>query len=377
VIVPRVVIVHDYLTQRGGAERVVAELLSRWPDAELRTLLHDPDETFPVFAGRRVRTSPLQRLAGRVSHRTLLPMLPAALRSLRIDDADLVISSSSGWAHGVPVAKGIPHVCYCHNPARWLYDTSTYLDGRGAMVHALAPVLAALRRWDRRASQRPTRYVANSENVRERIAATYGREASVVHPPVRTDGLRPTPIPRDGYVLVLSRLLRYKRVDLAIEGAARAGMRVVVAGAGPERARLEDAAGPHATFVGRVPDEDLPALFAGARCFFLGGEEDFGITPLEANAAGRPVVAFGRGGALETVRDGETGVLFDQPTGESAAAAIARACTTDWQPEALAAHAATFNPNRFLDELEGIAEHELARARRTAPAVGRPALEAA
>jgi glycosyltransferase involved in cell wall biosynthesis len=375
--VPRVVIVHDYLTQRGGAERVVAELLSRWPDAELRTLLHDADGTFPVFAERRVRTSPLQHLAGRVSHRALLPLLPAAVRSLAIDDADLVISSSSGWAHGVPVAKGIPHVTYCHNPARWLYDTSTYLDGRGALGHTLAPVFSALRRWDRRAAARPTRYVANSENVRERIAATYGRQADVVHPPVRTDGLEPTPIPADGYVLVLSRLLRYKRVDLAIDGAARAGMRVVVAGAGPERAHLEETAGPHATFLGRVADEDLPALFAGARCFFLGGEEDFGITPLEANAAGRPVVAYGRGGALETVRDSETGVLFDQPTAASAADAIARACAVDWQPQALAAHAATFNPERFLDELEDIAEHELARARRAAPAIGRPSLEAA
>jgi glycosyltransferase involved in cell wall biosynthesis len=365
----RVVIVHDYLTQPGGAERVVAELLSRWPDAELRTLVHDPGGTFPVFAQREVITSPLQRLAGRVSHRALLPMLPAALRSLAIRDADLVISSSSGWAHGVPVATGIPHVCYCHNPARWLYDTSTYLDGRSVLGHGLAPLFAALRRWDRRAATRPTRYVANSENVRRRIAATYRRDATVVHPPVRTDGLQPTPIPHDGYVLVLSRLLRYKRVDLAIEGAARAGIRIVIAGAGPERARLEALAGPHATFVGRVADEDLPGLFAGARCFFLGGEEDFGITPLEANAAGRPVVAFGRGGALETVLDGETGVLFDEHTATAAAAAIARACGTSWQPEALAAHAARWRPERFLDELEDIAEHEVARTRRQAPVV--------
>jgi glycosyltransferase involved in cell wall biosynthesis len=194
---------------------------------------------------------------------------------------------------------------------------------------------------------------------------------------VRTDGLAPTPLPSDGYVLVLSRLLRYKRVDLAIDGAARAGMRVVVAGVGPERARLEAAAGPHVTFAGRVADEELPALFAGARCFFLGGEEDFGLTPLEANAAGRPVVAFGRGGALETVRDGVTGVLFGEPTAEAAAAAIERAAATTWNPHALAAHAARWRPERFLDELEAIAERELARARRGAPAVGGLALEAA
>jgi glycosyltransferase involved in cell wall biosynthesis len=353
--VTRVVIVHDYLTQPGGAERVVAELLTRWPDAELRTLVHDPAGTFGVFGEREVVTSPLQRLAGRVSHRALLPLLPAAVRSLAIRDADLVISSSSGWAHGVPVAAGIPHVCYCHNPARWLYDTATYLDGRRATAAALAPLLASLRRWDKRAARRPARYVANSDNVRRRIAAAYGRDADVVHPPVRTDGLEPTPIPRDGYVLVLSRLLRYKRVDLAIAGAAKAGLRVVIAGAGPERARLQTAAGPHVTFAGRVADAELPALFAGARCLFLGGEEDFGITPLEANAAGRPVVALGRGGALETVRDGVTGVLFDEPTATAAAAAIEQATATAWDPHALAAHAARWRPERFLDELEAIA----------------------
>jgi glycosyltransferase involved in cell wall biosynthesis len=359
------VILHDYTTQSGGAERVVVEMLKRWPQAELRVLLHDPDGTFPEFRQHRVRTSVLQPLAGSVSHRALLPLYAPATRSLAVrrGEADLVISSSSGWAHGIPVHASIPHVCYCHTPARWLYDTDTYINAGRGMSMALAPLLRALRGWDRRASRRPTHYIANSQNVRRKIAAVYGRDADVLHPPANVDRFAPSPMPRDGYLLVLSRLLGYKRVDLAIEAGACAGLPIVVAGDGPERASLEAMAGGRARFLGRVPDADLPALFAGSRAFFLGGEEDFGITPLEANAAGRPVVAFAKGGALETVRDGVSGVLFEEQTADSAADGLRRAMERDWDPWRLADHAGSFRSERFLDQLQETVQRRFEPAR--------------
>jgi glycosyltransferase involved in cell wall biosynthesis len=356
----KIVILHDYLTQPGGAERVVATLLDRWPDAELRTLVYDEDGTFPEFAEHDPVTSPLQPVAARASHRALLPMLPLATRSLAVgaDEADVVISSSSGWAHGVPVAPGIPHICYCHNPARWIYDADGYIGSR-AVRNLLRPLLALLRRWDQAAARRPTRYVANSENVRGRIARAYGRSADVIPPPVNTERLSPSPLPDDGYVLVLSRLLPYKRVDLALEAAKRVGIRAVVAGDGPDRSRLEQIAGPETEFLGRVDDDAIPELYAGAAAFFLGGEEDFGITPLEANAAGRPVVAYGGGGALETVRDGETGVLFSDQTPEHASDDLERALRTPWSPARLAAHADGYGADRFVERMARVVDEEL------------------
>jgi glycosyltransferase involved in cell wall biosynthesis len=356
----KLVILHDYLTQAGGAERVVASMLERWPQAELRTLVFDPSGTFPVFAHRDPQTSWLQPLASRMSHRVLLPALPLATRSLGVEEADIVISSSSGWAHGIPVAPGIPHICYCHNPPRWLYDTQTYLGNRHAR-RALSPVLSGLRRWDRAAGRRPTRYVANSENVRARIRSVYGRPATVVHPPVDVDRFAATALPSTGYLLVLSRLLPYKRVDLAIAAARSAGVPVVVAGEGPDRRRLQRLANGSIEFLGRVRDADLQRLFEGASAVFCGGEEDFGITPLEANAAARPVVAYGRGGALETVIDGETGVLFSSPDEEAAGLALRRALDRDWDADRLTEHAAEFGRGRFLDRLETVVEEELAR----------------
>jgi glycosyltransferase involved in cell wall biosynthesis len=356
----KVVILHDYLTQPGGAERVVATMLERWPDADLRVLVYDPAGTFPEFREHPPSTSILQPIAERVSHRALLPVLPLATRSLAVDDADVVISSSSGWAHGVPVAPGIPHVCYCHNPARWVYDADHYIEKRW-MRNALRPVLGALRHWDQASARKPTRYVANSHNVQERILQAYGRESDVIHPPVNVDRLAPSPLPGDGYLLVLSRLLPYKRVDLAIDAAHRLGMRAVVAGDGPERSHLEEMAGPEVSFLGRVDDERLPDLYAGASAFFLGGEEDFGITPLEANAAGRPVVAYGEGGARETVVEGETGVFFEHQNQEEAADALERVLTSSWSPERMAEHARHFDAKTFLDRLEHVVDEEIGR----------------
>jgi glycosyltransferase involved in cell wall biosynthesis len=357
-----VVLVHDYLTQMGGAERVVADFVRHWPQAEVRTLLYEPATTFQEFRSVGVHTSVLQPLAAAVSHRAMFPLMPVAMRTIEVCDAELVISSSSGWAHGVRVPSGTPHVCYCHSPARWLYSGRRFIRRRRA-ERALTPLLAALRRWDRSAARRPTLYVANSRTVKERIAELYGREATVLHPPVDVERFRPTPIPQDGYLLVLSRLLGYKRIDLAIAAAAAVGRPLVIAGEGPERDRLEQAAGPDVTFVGRVPDEALADLFAGAGALLQCGEEDFGIAVLEANAAGRPAVALGRGGALETIRPGETGVLFDQPGVDAVAEAVRTALERRWQPELLALHAHAFAPDRFFAAFERIIERHVAELR--------------
>jgi glycosyltransferase involved in cell wall biosynthesis len=354
--------VHDYLTQMGGAERVMAQFTRHWPQAEVRTLLYEPATTFAEFGSVDVRTSALQPLAGTVSHRAMFPLMPAALRTIEVEQAELVISSSSGWAHAVHVPSGTPHVCYCHSPARWLYSGRRFIRRPGA-EQALAPLLAMLRRWDRSAATRPTLYVANSRNVKDRIAGLYGREAEVLHPPVDVNRFKPTPIPRDGYLLVLSRL-RYKAIDLAIAAAAANGLPLVIAGEGPEHERLEHIAGPDVTFAGRVPDDALADLFAGARALLQCGEEDFGIAVLEANAAGRPAVALGRGGALETIRPGETGVLFEQPTVEDAAAAVRRSLEARWDPELLALHAHDFAPDRFFPAFERIIERHVAELRR-------------
>jgi glycosyltransferase involved in cell wall biosynthesis len=359
----KVVILHDYLTQSGGAERVVAALLERWPDAELRTLIYDPDGTFPVFADHAPQTSPVQGVAGRVSHRVLLPVLPLAAHSLAVSDADVVVSSSSGWAHGIPVADQIPHICYCHNPPRWVYDSRAYIRNP-LFRRAMSPVLSRLRRWDQHAARRPTRYVANSHNVRRRIERVYGRRADVVHPPVDVSRFRPMPpARRPGYLVVLSRLLPYKRVDLAIAAGRALGLRVVVAGDGPSRRRLQAIADSSVEFLGRVDDEEMPGLFEGAVALFNGGEEDFGITPLEANAAGRPVIAYGRGGALETVIDGQTGILFRSQTAGSAINALRRALEHPWNPERLAVHASRFSHAQFLARFSAIVRDELAPRR--------------
>ena len=359
----KVAIVHDYLTQRGGAERVALALHRMFPRAPIYTSVYDPDGTFPEFRRARVRTSYLQRLPHRGNlFRAYLLLYADSFRRLRVDDFDLVVSSSSGWAHGVATAAD-RHVCYCHNPARWLYQTEEYLAG-GSVVPAwarplLAPALARLRRWDRDAARRPTAYIANSRVVAQRIARCYGRQAPVVHPPVDVQRFERTGTrPARGHYLSVARLLPYKRVDLAVRVCTSTRRPLVVVGDGPARASLQRLAGPTVKLVGRVDDAALRELYAGARGLIQCGEEDFGIAPLEANASGVPVAALGRGGALETVVDGRTGALFDQQRPESLQLALERLESTVWDAEALRAHARAFSEARFADRFQ----QELSRA---------------
>ena len=349
----RVALVHDYLTQRGGAERVVLALHHLFPEAPVYTSVYDPDSTFPEFSSVDVRTTWLHQLTRCVgSSRALLPAYAAAFEGLELRGYDLVLSSSSGWAHGVR-SKGAVHVTYCHTPARWLYQTDRYLSAGGPVPAwarpGVLPVLGALRRWDRRAATRPHAYVANSHTVAGRIRKVYGIEAPVVHPPVAF--YRPAVSAGDsaegGYALVIARLLPYKRVDLVIAASRSLGLPLVVVGDGPAAAKLAALADDSVRFLTSIADEHLARLLAGCVALVQAGEEDFGIAPLEANAAGRPVVAFAAGGALETVVHGSTGVLFHEQTVKALAGALTQVAERHWDAGALVRHARQFEEERF------------------------------
>jgi glycosyltransferase involved in cell wall biosynthesis len=350
----KVALVHDYLTQRGGAERVVLALQELFPDAPVYTSMYDPDGTFPAYADRDIRTTFLQHVPhkGNAS-RALLMLYPLAFSRLRLEGYDLVLSSSSGWAHGVDPG-GALHVCMCYTPARWLYLQESYFGRNGPVPswwrYPLQPALQGLIRWDQRAARRVDHYLAISHASADRVRHFYGRPATVVHGPIELDRIAfagesaPATPP---YYMTLARLLPYKRIDRAIEACRRRGSRLVVVGRGPAAAGLREMAGPLVEFHERVSDEELNRLLAGCTALIQAGDEDFGLAPLEANAAGRPVVAYGVSGALETVVDGVTGVLFHEPSPESLSDAMDDLERRTWDPHALRAHAASFSKERF------------------------------
>lgn len=356
----RVAIVHDDLTQRGGAERVVLSLHRLFPDAPIYATVYDPEGTYPEFAELDVRSSFLQRLPHRGGRaRALLPFYPAAVRTLRLRGYDLVVSSSSRFAHGTRT-PGAFHLCYCYNPPRWLHQADEYFADGGpvpAKVRPLlAPVLGWLRRWDRAASRRPDLYVAISRTVADRIKSVYGREARVVRPPLDLSRFRPVG-PTESvapYYLMVSRLLPYKRVDLAVQACAARGSRLVVVGSGPAEQTLRRLAGPTVEFRSGLNEVELTELLANCVAVVQPGLEDLGFAPLEANACGRPALAYAAGGALETVVDGVTGVHFGEQSVASLVAAMDRVEASLWDGDILRTHAATMGEERFHRELIGV-----------------------
>lgn len=346
-----VAVVHDYLNQCGGAERVALELARTWPGSPVYTSLYRPASTFEAFAEQDIRTTFLNRAPVDRAFRALAPLYPLAFRSLGTLAEQVVVSSSSGWAHGVRTAPESLHVVYCHTPARWLYRPEEHL-GRSLGPVLLGPLLGPLRHWDQAAARRADVYLANSEQVRRRIREVYGRESQVVYPPVDVE--RFVPSPRGDRLLVISRLLPYKRVDLVIRAASRAGVGLDVVGVGPALDELRSFAGPGVVFHGRVDDEALRQLLEACRALCVAATEDFGITPVEANAAGKPVVAFGAGGVLESVEDGITGALFDELTEEAMLQALARADTLSTTPEEIAARARRFSVPSFRERMRAV-----------------------
>lgn len=343
----RVAIVHDYLNQPGGAERVVIEMARIWPDAAIYTSLYRQASTWPEFRSLEIRTSILDRIPVDRRFRALLPFFPAAFHLLGTLPHDLVISSSSGWAHSVRTAPGSLHVVYCYAPARWLYSAD-YLAGRVART-TLAPLFVPLRRWDRRAAARADGYITIAQNVRERVLAAYGFDSEVVYPPVSLE--RFTPTPRGRRLLVISRLLPYKRIDIVVAAATRAGLPLDVVGVGPALRALREMAGPTVRFHGALSDEEVTGLIESCSAVCFPGREDFGIVPVEANAAGKPVVAFAAGGALETLIDGVSGVFFDRQEPDAVLEAIRKVHALDTSPEQIAESASRFSTDSFRRNL--------------------------
>jgi len=301
------------------------------------------------------------------SFRNCFPLYPLAFRSFGTFDHDLVISSSSAWAHSVRTAPGSLHVVYCHTPARWLYGQEYF--GSSRRQACLAPALGALRHWDLAAARRADLYIANSHEVRGRIRRNYGIEAPVVHPPVDVD--RFVPRPRGERLLIVSRLLAYKRIDTIVDTAKRAGIGLDVVGTGPALADLRRRAGANVSFHGRLPDRDVTQLMQTCRALCLPGAEDFGLTPVEAQAAGKPVIAFAAGGALETVQEGRNGALFTRHDPDEVLAAIRRCDALETAPDAIAAGTRRFSRAAFREHLRATIS---AAARRRAPTGLVPAL---
>jgi glycosyltransferase involved in cell wall biosynthesis len=357
----RVALVHDWLTGMRGGERVLEEHARFFPDADLYTLVHVPGSTSAAIESLRIHASPLSRLPGVARHyRKLLPLFPWAVSRLRPQDVDLVLSTSHAVAKGVRPPPRAVHVSYCFTPMRYVWDQSDAYLGRGALRVASWPLAASLRAWDRRTStpERVHRFLAISAVVAQRIARAYGRSAPVIHPPVRTDAFH-VGTPEDFYLLV-GGFVPYKREELALAAFAELGLPLVVAGDGPTRASLEAKAPPNARFVGRVSDAALADLYARCRALVYPQEEDFGIVAVEAQAAGRPVVAFAGGGALETVVPlgarggaGPTGIWFAEPTRESLVAAVRalEAGAGELDPAAIRRHAERFSVARYRSEL--------------------------
>ncbi len=342
----RVAIVHYWLTGMRGGEKVVEALCRLLPDADLFTLFYDPEKVSPLIRSRRVTPSFLNPM--RHYYRSLLPLMPMALEHFDLRGYDLVISSESGPAKGVLTGSNTRHVCYCHTPMRYLWDLYP------AYVHewtrsrlkraAIAPVANYLRLWDFATAARVDEFVANSENVRARIFKTYRRDARVIHPPVPVEMFR-CESPED-YYLIVSELVAYKRIDVAVRLFSRTGRKLIVVGDGPESARLRGNAGKTVEFCGRVSDEELRILYARCRAFLMPGEEDFGITAVEAVASGKAVIALGRGGVLEIVPP-EGRFFYDEPDEHSLERAIQTFEAAEVPSAILAASATQFSVAEF------------------------------
>jgi glycosyltransferase involved in cell wall biosynthesis len=354
---PRVAIAHDWLTVPGGSEQVLLELLEMFPAAELFTSVYDPSVWPEQITGRPVHASSLNRLpAARSQYPKLLPLMNRAFRSFDLSGFDLVLSSSHAFAKNVRAPAGALHVCYCHTPMRYAWEEG-FLAGEEVGVLArplLSPLLAWLRRKDRAGASGPDVYVANSRHVAERIARYYGRPAEVVHPPIDVEHFLGLGRSEKDYYLAFGRVVPYKRVDLAVAACARLGRRLMVAGDGRALEAVRREAGPEAEFLGKVPDERRDELLGGARALLFPGEEDFGIVPVEAQAAGAPVIAYRVGGASESVLDGQTGVLFGEQSVAALAAAIERFEGMRLDSDQARQNARRFGRERFQAEMAAV-----------------------
>jgi glycosyltransferase involved in cell wall biosynthesis len=364
----RVALVHDFLLDLRGAERVFSAICDAWPEADVFTAVYDGAGTAGRFADRAPRTSFLQNLRPTArTFRVLLPLYPHAIESLDLQGYDIVVSSSSAWAHGVLVDPGAVHVCYCHNPFRyaWTEREATVAARPVPLRLPLRMLLSRWRQWDWVAAQRVDRYVANSHVTAERIRRYFGRESEVLHPPVELSRFHAGAV--GDHYLVVAELMAHKQIDVAVHAFNRLRAPLIVVGDGPEMRRLRRLAGPTVRFTGRVPDQRVAELMRSARALIVTAAEEFGIAAVESLASGRPVIALGAGGVMESIHEGVTGSYYRRSDPETLAEAVAAFDPGAFDPAACIAAAQRFDRRRFQGALRAIVEDAVAHERAPRP----------
>lgn len=351
-----IALVHDWLTNMGGAERVVINFKEAYPEAPIYTTIYNPDNLDESLRNIDVRTSFLQsKKDAKINHQKYFPFMPMAFEGFNLNEFDVVLSSSSSCAKGVITNPNIMHVCYCHSPMRYgwefYYEYSENTEMSKLKKIFLKYFMNYMRIWDNVSADRVDYFIANSENVAKRIWKHYRRESVVIHPPVRCKLFNISDVDED-YFLIVSRLVEYKRIDLAVQAFNELGLPLVIIGDGAERSKLQNMAKDNIKFLGRQPDDVIKEYYSKCRAFIFPGEEDFGITPLEAQASGRPVIAYGKGGALETVVDKQTGMFFKEQTVKSLKDSVSEFQSISFDKQAIRTHAEKFDEEVFKDKIE-------------------------
>lgn len=352
----KLALVHDWMNQVGGAEDVLVDLVSMFPAAPIYTSIYAPDIMPAFYRQWDIRTLWLDKMpAIHKYHQPYLPLYPLAWGGLDLSEYDVVLSNKSGFCHGLQHGANTLHICYCLAPTRYVWQFESYIAREGiggAIAMALKPLIAAMRRWDYAAAKRVDHFIAISTDIQNRIRQYYERDSVIIYPPVDTERFAAARTDEvEDYFLVVSRLIPYKRIDLAVQAATNLGVPLKIGGKGRDLDRLREMAGPTVEFLGYVPDEELPSLMARCKAFIFPGLEDFGITPVQAQAAGRPVIAYGAGGALDTVIPGVTGENFNDLTVESLMAVMAAFDASHYDPALVQSHAAKFDKSVFAEQL--------------------------
>lgn len=356
----KIAIVCDWLTNMGGAEQVVINFKEIFKDAPIYTTFYNPDKLDKKLQNIDVRTCFLQKKKVIENHKKYYPLMPLAFENFDLNEYDVVLSSSSSCAKGVLTKPGSIHVCYCHTPMRYAWEKrEEYIEGMGKIKRRLIKILLHyMRIWDVASANRVDYFIANSTEVQKRIQKHYKRDAVVINPPVRCSLFNIAE--KDGdYYLVLSRLVKYKRFDLAVQACSQLGKKLIVIGDGPEREKLEKMAGDSVTFLGRQPDEVVQKYMSECKALLFPGEEDFGIVPVEAQACGRPVIAYGKAGVLDSVIDGKTGVFFKEQNVESVKDAILRFEQMEFNKEEIRQHALKFDESEFQRKIKEFIERKI------------------
>lgn len=361
----KLALVHDYLIQYGGAERVLQAFHDIWPDAPTYALLHDPKRFDGIFNKQEIRTSPLQGIPFSKRHyKWLMPFMPTATERYDLSEFDIVLSSTSAFAKGIITRPETLHICYCHTPTRYLWsDTHSYISEQGLPwpIKNLMPlVLSSIRSWDRMAADRVDYFVANSDTVRRRIRKYYRHDSTVIHPPVDTFRYRIADN-IDDYYVAGGRLVAYKRFDIVVRAFNKLGIPLKIFGEGPELDYLRKMAAKNIEFVGRISEAEKCELYSHGIAYLHPQEEDFGITPIEAMAAGRPVIAYSKGGALETVIDGVTGTLIHEQSWEELANAVIRFEPEKYDPETIRHHAQQYDIEEFKRKMKDLVDQSYRR----------------